>query len=137
MLQEEMLCSQLPASYMFFKRKVDASVFHPCVSLWILHGEYEKSHQLFYFPLSSPAVCSFPLCCHLINEELLWPRNLLRQFKLVNCLKRRKGMFSSCNQGLLNIRTHIILFTNSHLSHNHNAFLFGVSGQRLVGREEK
>lgn len=42
-------------------------------------------------------------------------------------------MFSSCNQGLLNIRTHIILFPNSHLSHNHNAFLFGVSKAEVGG----
>lgn len=62
---------QLINSYISFKRKVDASLFHPCISLRILRGEYEKSHLLFYFPLSNPAACSFPLLCHLINEELL------------------------------------------------------------------
>lgn len=115
-------------SYTFFRSKVDVTGFHPCVSRWILQSEYEKSHWLFSPLLSSPAICSFPLCCHLINEELLWPGNLSRQFKLVNCLKGRKGMCSSCNQGLLNIRTHIILLPVSPWSHSHNAFLFGVSG---------
>lgn len=94
-----------------------------------------KSPTCFYFLLSSPAGCSFPLCCHLINEELLWQRNLLRQFKLINCLRGREGVFTSCSQGFLHPRTHIILLPVSHLSHNHNAFLFEVSGRR--GWEEK
>lgn len=35
---------------MFFM-KADASVFHRmCELLWILHSEYEKSHQLVLFP---------------------------------------------------------------------------------------
>lgn len=37
-------------------------------------------------------------------------------------------MFASFDQGLLNIRTHVILLPVSHLSHNQNTDLFGVSG---------
>lgn len=44
-------------------------------------------------------------------------------------------MLVSFDQGLLNIRTHVILLTVSHLSHNHNADPFGVSG-RSGGRNK-
>lgn len=120
-----MSCSSLTAVY-----SLGGKLMHlpPCVPHWILHGEYEKSHLLFYLSLSSPADCTFPLCCHLINEELLWQRNLLGKFKLVNCLKRRTGVLASCTQGLLNLRTHFILLSLSHMSCNHSVFLFGVSG---------
>lgn len=53
----------------------------------------------------------------------------MRQFKLVNYLKRRKGRFASYYQGLLNVRTHIILLPVSHLSHNHHVYLFRVLGR--------
>jgi hypothetical protein len=46
-------------------------------------------------------------------------------------------MFSICNQGLLNIRTHITLIPVSHLNHNHNGFSFGVSRNVLWGGEDK
>lgn len=60
-------------------------------------------------------------------------RNLLGQFKVVNCLKGRTGACAGCDPGLLNIRIHIILLLISHMSYNHSAFLFGVSGPLGLG----
>lgn len=51
---------------------------------------------------------------------------------MVNYIKGRKGMFASCNWGLLSVGAHLL----SCLHHDHNAYLFGVSRCGVGGNKQ-